>query len=172
MNPLRAARRFLTDQRGVAAVEFAISGLVLFGMMFGIVNLGDLAWTYDTLHEGAVAAARYASVTTSNNLGAISASNVSSGVCASIQSIQGQFNARITPPIATSAAPSVAVTWGGSLTFCDAGIGNVAIATLPGGWVQVAATYIWHPIAMPDFFGNGVTIKTGDIEPVLNAPLS
>ncbi|MCF3946385.1 pilus assembly protein [Acidiphilium sp. AL] len=163
--------RLLADRRGVAAVEFAIGGLVLFGLMFGIVNLGDLAWTYDSLHEGAVAAARYASVTTSNNLGTISASSISSGVCAETSKIQSRFAARITPPIAASSAPPLAVIWGGSLTLCNAGTGNVAIATLPGGWVDVSATYVWQPLAMSGVFG-GVTIRTGDIEPVLNAPLS
>src|SRR5487761_1271972 len=109
----RSVIQIIHDRRGVAAIEFAISGLVLFVMMFGIINLGDLAWTYDTLHEGAVTAARYASVSTSNNLGALSASTVSSGICATTQSIQTQFNARVSPPIATSAAPPVTVIWGG-----------------------------------------------------------
>jgi hypothetical protein len=50
--------------------------------LFIIINLGLFAWTYDALHEGVVAAARYASVTTSNAL-LTSKGVVAGGVCTS-----------------------------------------------------------------------------------------
>lgn len=157
--------------RGVAAIEFAIVGPFLFALIFGIINLGDLAWTYDTLHEGVIASARYASVATGAALTGISASDITTGTCTSAADIQQQFLARISPPISAPAAPQVAVTWGGSLTPCNIETGNVAISTLPGGWVYLQASYLWEPIGMAGVFP-GVTVNVSDIEPVMNAPLS
>lgn len=158
-----------SDRRGVAAVEFAIVGLLLLTMIFGIINLGDLAWTYDTLHAGVVASARYASVTTSAGLGSATAP-IGADSCTGQQSIQDQFAARVSPPVAAGTVPSVKIVWGGSLAVCDA-IADTSLASLPGGWVWVTVSYVWHPIAMADIF-SGVTISSGDIEPVMNAPQS
>lgn len=157
--------------RGVAAVEFAIVGPFLFILIFALINLGDLAWTYDTLHEGVITSARYASVTTSAALTNIASSDITTGTCASLADIQQQFLARISPPISASAAPQVAVTWGGSLTPCNVETDNVAISTLPGGWVYLQAKYLWEPVGMAGVF-SGVTVNVSDIEPVMNAPLS
>lgn len=163
--------RLRADRRGVAAVEFAIGGLVLFALMFGIVNLGDLAWTYETLCQGVAAAARYASVTTSAGLAAMASGDSFASVCASAADVQSRFDSRIAPTIAATKVPKLALTWGGSLTPCNAGAGTPAIAALPGGWVDVSTIFLWQPVAMPDVFG-GVSLEAGDIEPVLNAPAS
>lgn len=165
MNDLSKSYR---DRRGVAALEFAIAAPALFLFLFIIINFGLLAWTYDALHEGVVAAARYASVTTSDSL--LNAKNaLSNGVCASQNEVQNQFNAAVAPPLVNGSIPQVQISWGGSLLLCGVTNGAPNFSNLPGGWVQVSVHYVWSPVAMPNWL-SGVNLTLSDVEPVLNAP--
>ncbi len=158
------------DRRGVAAIEFAIAAPVLFLFLFIIINLGFLAWTYDALHEGVVAAARYASITTSTSL--LNAQDaVSNGICASENSVQSQFQAATSPPTAQGSIPQIQLSWGGSLAVCGVASGGASFGNVPGGWVEVTVHYVWSPVAMPNWL-SGVNLTVSDLEPVLNAPAS
>lgn len=161
-------RKIFSDYRAVAAIEFAIAAPVLFLFLFIIINLGLFAWTYDALHEGVVAAARYASVTTSNAL--LTAKGVvAGGVCTSTNLVQSQFQSVVTPPVGAGAVPQIHLSWGGSLAPCNASNNSAPTSALPGGWVQASVSYSWAPVAMPSWL-SGVTINVSDVEPVLNAP--
>jgi Flp pilus assembly protein TadG len=50
---MRAARRLLSqlrrDQRGVAAVEFAMIAPFFFGLLIGIIDVGRYMWTLNTI---------------------------------------------------------------------------------------------------------------------------
>lgn len=165
---MRWCKKPYQGDRGVAAIEFAVAAPVLFLFLFIIINLGLLAWTYDALHEGVVAAARYASVTTSNALSTVN-NTISNGVCASESSVQNQFQSATSPPIAQGSMPQIQIAWGGSLVACGVSSGGASIDNLPGGWVQVSVHYVWSPVAMPNWL-SGVSLTVSDVEPVLNAP--
>jgi Flp pilus assembly protein TadG len=50
---IRAARRRLSrlrrDQRGVAAIEFAMIAPIFFGLLVGIIDVGRYMWTLNTI---------------------------------------------------------------------------------------------------------------------------
>lgn len=60
-----AASRFSTCTRGATAVEFALIGVPLLLLIFGIVEFGRLMWTREALHHSAIAGARCMGMTQS-----------------------------------------------------------------------------------------------------------
>src|SRR6516225_6331921 len=52
--------RLLRCECGATALEFAFLAPVFFGMIFGVIDLGRVAWTLGSLHYAAETAARYA----------------------------------------------------------------------------------------------------------------
>jgi Flp pilus assembly protein TadG len=63
-------------ERGTTALEFAFLAPVFFAMIFGVINIAQVAWTLGSLHFAAEAAARYASINTSSDGTPPSASTV------------------------------------------------------------------------------------------------
>lgn len=59
---LRERARFRVDNRGAAAVEFALVGLPLILLLFGTIECGQMLWTQNTLQFAVEQAARYAVV--------------------------------------------------------------------------------------------------------------
>lgn len=55
-------RRTIKDQRGTALVEFAIAATVIFTVIFGVLEMSRMFWTYNTLVETTRLGARYAVV--------------------------------------------------------------------------------------------------------------
>jgi Flp pilus assembly pilin Flp len=62
MSPRRTLPRFLADETGAAAVEFALVSLVFLSLMVGTVDVTRLLWTVNSVKGGTRAAARYAVV--------------------------------------------------------------------------------------------------------------
>ena len=54
--------RLLRCECGATALEFAFLAPVFFGMIFGVIDVGRVAWTLGSLHFAAESAARYASL--------------------------------------------------------------------------------------------------------------
>lgn len=54
-------------QRGVAAVEFAIVALLLFTLLFGVIEMGRLLWTWNAAVEATRHGARLAAVCDQND---------------------------------------------------------------------------------------------------------
>lgn len=151
---------------GVAALEFALAAPLLLILVFMIINLGDLAWTYNALRLGVVGAARSASVATTKNLVALGSAAVTSNVCPTQSTIQSDFSTHASPPIPSASVPSVTVDWGGTLGVCSSGSSGNALSGLQGGWVAVSATYTWQPLIGNGIF-SGIPLDVIDIEPVL-----
>jgi Flp pilus assembly protein TadG len=59
---LRAIRRREQTQRGVAAVEFALVSTILFMLLFGVIELGRILWTWNAAVESTRLGARLAAV--------------------------------------------------------------------------------------------------------------
>lgn len=158
-------RGLLRDNRAVAAIEFAIGGSVLIFFMFAIINIGDLALTLSALEHGVQQASRYASVTTSNAIGAGTLPG-----CTATSAVQSAFAAAVQPPIPTAGIPNVSVAWGGSLAATCGVLPGASVdkTTGPsGGWVTVNVAYTWVPIGLPNVFGQGFPLNATDTAAVI-----
>lgn len=60
-------RVFAHHQRGLAAVEFAIVALLLFTLVFGVIEMGRLLWTWNAAVEATRHGARLATVCDQND---------------------------------------------------------------------------------------------------------
>jgi len=146
----------------VSAIEFAIGAPLLFLFMLGIVNLGDLAMTDYAVNNGIIFAARAASIEASNGLAASSTIVGNASICPTTQHIQDVFDAALLPGIGGTVAPTISMSWGGTMNVAPpngsgcapAATTTPATAALPGGWVTVSATYTWMPIAVGFLFGS------------------
>jgi Flp pilus assembly protein TadG len=152
------------DRRGVASIEFAISGLALFVLLFAIANLGDLALTVYALNHAAAATARAATIAETS---AIAKNGFNTSDCQTIgATLPTIFNTAASPPIPSSQPPTVTVTWGGSAAGCSHATYS---GSLPGGWVSIAAHYQWHPLALGNVFG-GIPLATQSTQQITLAP--
>ena len=59
---MNTSSRLLRCERGATALEFAFLAPVFFAMIFGVIDVGRVAWTLGSLHFAAESAARYASL--------------------------------------------------------------------------------------------------------------
>ena len=159
--PPAVNRRSLpVDRRGVASIEFAISGTALFLFLFGILNLGEFGFTIVALQQGVEETARYASVATAVALANGTAANYA---CMAQPLAQTEFNNAVSPPFSTATAPSISVTWGGSLAACSNATG------MGIGTVTVSAQYQWYPIGLIGVFPNGITLSPSETLAVMNS---
>lgn len=58
----KSHRRYLTDERGAAAAEFAMVSLIFLSMMLGIIDAARFAWEFNSAKAAARAGARLAAV--------------------------------------------------------------------------------------------------------------
>ena len=59
---MNTSSRLLRCERGATALEFAFLAPVFFAMIFGVIDVGRVAWTLGSLHFAAESAARYTSL--------------------------------------------------------------------------------------------------------------
>jgi hypothetical protein len=162
--------KFARERSGVAAIEFAIGAPLLFLIMFGIINLGYFGLSSYDLNQGVIAAARAASIETSNGFAASPNLIGSSSICPTQQHIQTIFQQATTPGIPQASMPSIQIAWGGSMSVICSPAAQVQ--TLPGGWVSVNVTYNWKPLIGGYLFGNGFPISASSTDQVMLAPAS
>lgn len=148
------------DRRGVAAVEFAITGSLLFLFLFGILNLGYLGFTIVALQRGVQQAARYASVTTA---AALASGTAMTYACPTQAAIQSQFASAADPPLSGAEMPAVVVAWGGSLAPCSNNTGTGV------GTVTVSARLQWLPIGLQGIWSGGISLAPAETLAVMNA---
>jgi len=89
--------RFCLDQRGVTAVEFAITAPAFFGIVFLIIEGGLLMWTQTGLQHGAEMAARCATI-----------NHTLCGSATAIQNYAAQQSFGLNPPPSTFAYTAAA----------------------------------------------------------------
>ena len=65
--PARPSRR--AQQRGTAAVEFALVAALFFTVLFGVIEMGRLLWTWNAAAEATRLGARLAAVCSMNDPG-------------------------------------------------------------------------------------------------------
>jgi Flp pilus assembly protein TadG len=66
---MRTLSRFISDETGASAAEFALAFIPFSALVFGIIALSMVLYANQTLQFATEAAARYYSVTTANNSG-------------------------------------------------------------------------------------------------------
>lgn len=171
----RSFSRLRKDDKGVTAVEMAIGITALFLFSFFIINVGDLAFTEYALNRAVVAAAHYAAVQASDNIGSTgtvsSTTPVTAADCPVQSNIQNVFDQIAAPPYSSdNPPPAVQVSWWGTMNPCG---GTQPVAVPPGGGVTISVTASWEPIAAPGLFPIGtITLGASQTVPVMLAPSS
>jgi Flp pilus assembly protein TadG len=64
---MRVLRRFWKDSKGTTAVEFGMVSVLMLMMLFGIIELGRIFWTYNAVQSAIELTARYYIVHTSTS---------------------------------------------------------------------------------------------------------
>jgi Flp pilus assembly protein TadG len=131
---------FARQRRASAGIEFALNGLVLFLLLLGIINLGDLGLVVSIMKHGVQSATRNAAVLTGANIEATG----NAADCATAAQIVGYFNSVANPilPLAATSAnganPVIQTSW--------------ANAASPGTSLTVSVSYGWVPLGMTSSF--------------------
>jgi Flp pilus assembly protein TadG len=99
-------RRYLCDERGQAAVEFALVVIPFSILLFGIINLGIVLYAYTQMHNATEAAARCFAISMSNT-------SYANPNCNSITAAQNYALAQYKGPgVLVNANPFIASTSG------------------------------------------------------------
>ncbi len=117
----RSAKGLRRDSRGVAAMEFALCGAVLFMAVLGTVEVLLFLRTQNALSYAASTAARYASKHSSKADTPATSDNIKEFAMAQIQAAG----------VSASSTASITPTW--------------PLGNLPGGTVVVTITYSYAP---------------------------
>lgn len=128
----RAGKKRDYGERGSVLVESAVTVVLLFVMLFGIIDFGRALYTYHFLANAAREATRWASV---NGSSCASDPACPNGAPANQQNITSYVE-DITPPGINRSAVNVTANWPGNGTFsCPSGSDN------DGCPVQVQVSY-------------------------------
>lgn len=157
--------RLWNDRRAVTAVEFALEAPALFVMLFGLMNLGYLGYVEYVLNRGVEVSARYASIVATRAFVAERSGKAAGFACPASGAIQNVFAGTVSPPIATTAVPTLSVGWGGTL-------GNVCSpvsddSSIPGAFVTVSVSYDWSPLLIGFLFDHGIDLHARSTSPII-----
>jgi len=162
----RIVTRFAAARRGGPAVEFAISGTLLFGFIMGIINLGLLGLSVGALTRGVEATGRWAAIQAA-------ASYASSGSTVTepcFSRVTSAFNGFVSPPLPALGTPtSNTITSNGltlTINWTTTGVGKA-----PGVYLTLTGTYAWQPLGF-HLFGSGFNVNITTAATVLGSSTS
>jgi Flp pilus assembly protein TadG len=124
--------RWRRNQDGQSLVEFALSSILFFTVVFGIVQFGLAVWQYNTVSNLAQEGARWASVRGSSSSMPATAADLQ----AFVESRSTGFAVTVT---ATPANPSAAAP-GGVISVQVSSSFNMATALIPAASMTLAST--------------------------------
>jgi Flp pilus assembly protein TadG len=130
------------SERGEEMIEFAISAVVLFTTIFGILGCSLLLYAYHFSSYAAREATRYA-VVRGSTWGSTNCATVQTPVCnATTANVQAYVQSIVPPGISSGTQLTVTTTWpgtglAGSATTCNTTNGNNS----PGCLVMVQVSY-------------------------------
>jgi len=159
---MRRLTQAVRHRSGAVAVEFAVSGLALFGFVLVLINMGLLGLSIGALAHGVQAAARTAAVQAAKNY----VNSGSTYSCPAPASVATYFNNFANPPLpvsgtsATASNPYINAVWTNNSSNATAG-------EPPGVYLTLTGTYVWHPIGFN--FGPGITLKITTLATVLGS---
>jgi Flp pilus assembly protein TadG len=136
-------------ERGSAAVEFALCALLLFTVLFGIMDFSRALYTYHFLANSAREATRYAIVRGSACEPIVSGCPVTTNL--EIQNYVQQTLATASAGLLNANAITTTTTW----TACA----SCKTAYDPGSTVQVQLTYVFQFI-LPFLPSSGITMQS------------
>lgn len=143
----------LRDAReGIAAVEFALSALLLVPLFFGTVSLGLMAWTKMQVDNAARAGAVYA-ISHDRNLASFIA-----GLTAAVQNATALSTSLPVPTFVTAITSCInpangQITSAGNATTCP------STGSPPGTYVTVTTQYSYPLILPVPGIANAVTLS-------------
>jgi Flp pilus assembly protein TadG len=142
-------RRLWSGEEGAELVEFAVGSLILFTVVFGIIELSLVFFMWNTAAESAREASRWASVRGTD----CSNPNITDGSCTAgvgASAAQIQSYAKSLPG---AASMTVSVKW------CDSSDANCGSSTAaPGHIVQVNVAYTF--LSVPFIGKGGLTVSS------------
>lgn len=150
---------FARDRTAASSLEFSVNALVLLLFLFGIVNLGDLGLTINTMKHAVQEAVRAAAIQTS--AGITQTGNPAD--CTTAAQIVADFNnaaGPILPPASTTNTagyPTISYSWTNA----------TAANPTPGTTLSVTAVYNWVPLGMSQSFGAGVALSISSSQLVI-----
>jgi Flp pilus assembly protein TadG len=163
---LRLLRRLAAERRGGPAVEFAISGTVLFGFMLGIIDLGLLGMDLGALTRAVQATGRWAAVQASASYG--SGTTITEPCASSTATAFNGFATPALPALPTTATTSPTGTINNSNVTLTTTWTNTAAGQAPGVYVTVTGKYKFVPGNF-NAFGTGFSISITTAATVLNS---
>ena len=129
------------DTRGAAAMEFALAGMFILGMMFAVVEVGQVMTIKNALDRAVNVGARYASV---------------NGSASSSPATLAQIKAKATAEFNTVAGPGL-----GTPTI----VASFDTNNNPGSFVTLTATLAWAPI------GNTALVPAMTLSSIASLPI-
>jgi Flp pilus assembly protein TadG len=132
-------RKYRNDQRGAAAVEFAIVVGILFSVILGALQLGLFFWIRNVLTMTAAMTARCVAIGTCNSTTAPAYAQALAG-----SMVTGNISAGLTVKVTTPPncyASSAAYT-GYTVTISTPFWSNALVGPLPGTTLTVSACYV------------------------------
>jgi Flp pilus assembly protein TadG len=129
---VRYIERWQRNQEGQSLVEFALSSILFFTVVFGIVQFGLAVWQYNTVSNLAQEGARWASVRGSSSSMPATAADLQ----AFVESKSPGFAITVS---ATPANPSAAAP-GGVISVQVASSFNMATALIPAASMNLSST--------------------------------
>ena len=141
------ARRCAVDNEGATAVELALSAIILYAFIFGIMNMSLGIYAYHFISEAAREGARYAIVRGSSAGGGTACASYNNGNCQASASQVSQYVKGFTFPGVSEGLMTVTTTWS-AYTPGVACPNAPAVCNGPGDLVTVAVQYN-YPVRIP-----------------------
>jgi hypothetical protein len=168
---MKTWRCFAASRQAGAAIEFAFSGLALFGFILGILNLGLLGFSLGALTHGVQATGRWAATQASASY----ANNGSTITLPCLGRVVTAFNGYADPPLTPLSQPSASASTGhqttGNLTLTATWANSTAAGSAPGVYLTLTATYFWLPLGFAAF-GHGFPVSLTTAATVMGSSLT
>jgi hypothetical protein len=140
-------RKDRTGDSGQAMIEFGISALVFFLLIFATLDFGFLFFAKVTLQNAVRQAGRYA---ITGNCGSGNCFGTSGNRLPVIFQTVADYSFFLNPSV------TVACVSGSCPGYAGGGSGGSSgNAGGPGDFVKITATYVWHPFLVSRFFTGG-----------------
>ena len=155
---LAEGRRRGSDDRGATLVELALSSIILFSFVFGIMDMSLAIYGYHFISEAAREGTRYAIVHGSTAGGGTACASYTSGNCQATSAQVQQYVKSFSFPGISEGLMTVTPTWSAYTPGATCPTAP-ALCNTPGSLVTVAVQYSF-PVNIPFVKHQTLTLKS------------
>ncbi|HEY4382660.1 MAG TPA: TadE/TadG family type IV pilus assembly protein [Acidobacteriaceae bacterium] len=138
-------RRRVSEDKGATLVELALSSIVLFSFVFGIMDMSLGIYAYHFISEAAREGTRYAIVRGASAGGGTTCASYASGNCQATSTQIQSYVKSLSFPGISAANMTVTPSWSAYTAGATCGVGG---CNYPGDLVTVAVRYSF-PVNIP-----------------------